>query len=417
MASVATTVERLERFHSRIRDEECRNERLLHLTANEPRMSETARAFMGSRLADRYYVPGCSERGVVTFGSFTFLGMPGIEGLMLEAERAVAAMLHGEAVNLNCLSGVHAMMCAILSTTEPGDLVMTLHPDHGGHFATKGVLDRAGRRHVYAPFLLQELRIDVDALALRSAQLPKAIYLDTSCYLNPHDLEPLRAAVGDEVAIIYDASHTMGLMMGGTFQAPLLEGADVVCGNTHKTFPGPHKGLMAFRDAALGARANDIINGTLFSSTHTGAMIALGTTVLEMETYGGAYARQIIANSNALGEALHDWGFEVRRANTGRFSENHQVHVITEDVGHYLDLYERLVRSGIVVNFDSVLGKRVFLRLGTQEITRRGMAEEEMEQIAWLLQRCLLAGEDVSAGVTSLVDAYQDTYFSFDQPD
>src|SRR4029077_4573385 len=132
-----------------------------------------------------------------------------------------------------------------------------------------------------------------------------------SYYLNPHNLREIREAVGEELIIIYDASHTMGLIMGGQFQAPLAEGANVICANTHKTLPGPQKGMIAFRDADFGRRANDIINGCLYSSPHTASMIALATTILEMKKFGADFAKQIIANSNALAESLADSGYKI----------------------------------------------------------------------------------------------------------
>ncbi len=99
-------------------------------------------------------------------------------------------MLGAAEVNLNCLSGVHAMMCAILSTTEPNETVMTVHHDHGGHFATKGIVDRIGRKHVFTPsYNFDTLSFDADSLAKAFKESgAKALYMDVSYYLNPHNL-------------------------------------------------------------------------------------------------------------------------------------------------------------------------------------------------------------------------------------
>lgn len=132
-----------------------------------------------------------------------------------------------------------------------------------------------------------------------------------------------------------------------------------------------------------------------------------------MHVCGAEFARQIIANSNALGAALAEMGHEVRRANTGRWSENHQVHLITDKIGHYRTLYAQLAANGIIVNFDHVLGGRMFIRLGTQEITRRGMRQAEMVEIATLLTWAL-SGTDVRNTVEALVARYQSAHYSFD---
>ncbi len=287
----------INQYYSQIKKEEKRNEEFLHLTANEPLMSQTARAFMSSKIADRYFL-GAGENSKVDLSPFTALGFPGIASLIEAAVEATKEMLGASVVNLSCLSGVHAMMCAILSTTEPGDVVMTVHHDHGGHFATKGIIEIVGRKHIFAEYNFNTLSFDVEKLAKKFKESgATAFYMDVSYYLNPHNLREIREALGSDAIIIYDASHTMGLIMGQTFQNPFSEGADVICANTHKTLPGPHKGMIAFKDLELGTKANNIIKSCLFSSPITHHLIALATTILEMKEFGQEYARQIILNS------------------------------------------------------------------------------------------------------------------------
>lgn len=201
-------------------------------------------------------------------GDFLGLGFKSVEDLINMATEAAKHMLSASSVNLNVLSGVHAMMSAILSVTNPGEMVLTVPKDARGHFATAGILERVGRKHSYVAYDLKNLRFDVEKTAVIAKKLDaKAIYLDVSYYLNPHNLKELREAVGDEIIIIYDASHTMGLIMGQQFQAPFVEGANVICANTHKTLPGPHKGMIAFRDKSLADKGNSIIDGCLLSVT------------------------------------------------------------------------------------------------------------------------------------------------------
>ena len=393
--------------------EEKRNNEFLHLTANEGQMSETARMFLGSKLSERYYM-GAGQDGKVFSHPFTALGFPGIAALIAEAEAATKEMLGASVVNLNCLSGVHAMMCAILSTTEPGDTIMTVHHDHGGHFATTGIIDRVGRKSVYAPYDIQQLKFDAEAVAdVYKKSHAKAFYMDVSYYVNPHNLKQIREALGEEAIIIYDASHTMGLIMGHTFQDPFAEGVDVICANTHKTLPGPQKGMIAFKDKAFGERANAIINGSLYSSPHTHHLISLAVTLLEMKEFGEDYAKQVIDNSNAIGQYFSELGYNVRKANTGRFSENHQVHIFTDDKGDSDDLYSKLFANNITVNFDNPLGKGIFIRFGTQEITRRGMKEPEMKQIVDFIDKSF-QGKNIRDEVMAFNNKFNRIHYSFD---
>lgn len=392
-----------------------RDHRFLHLTPNEAVMSDVARKFMTSTLNDRYYF-GPGENGVMDNGHFTALGLSGVGAMVDVAELALKKMLGAEAVNLNCLSGVHAMMCVVLSVTEPGDTVMTLHHDHGGHFATKGILQRTGRHTVDTVYDFESQSFDVEATAriFREGRA-KLLYLDMSYHTSPVDVSLLRSAIGDDALIAYDASHTIGLMLGGVIESPLREGADIVCANTHKTLPGPQKGLIAFRSNLLGEKANTIINAGLYSSTHTGSLLALATTILEMEQYGAEYARQVVKNSQALGASLASCGFDVRKNSDGSYSKTHQVHVLTERIGQRRQVYDQLYKNSIAVAFDSptILKNGTFIRLGTQEITRRGMKEDDMAVIADFMRRAV-SGEDLHEEVEGFKCSFPGVEYSFD---
>jgi fluorothreonine transaldolase len=410
------TINAIAAYFAGIRADEEQVAMSLNITANEALMSRTARTFLNSDLVDRYYSGGGDAHGVNdSLPFFTSRGLPGVAALVDAGMRAAADMLGASQVNLSCLSGVHAMMCAIMATTEPGETVMTVGLDHGGHFGTQTIVERSGRRIAETVYRFDTLTFDVERTAAAfAAAHAHALYLDVSFCLSPHPLRELRAAIGPSPTIIYDASHTLGLIMGGRFQDPFAEGADVICGNTHKTLPGPHKGMIAFREPELAARASGIIDNALYSSPHGMSMVALATTLLEMRDYGRDYASQIIANSNALGAALDARGASVRIAATGRYSENHQVHLMLDTLGSGADLVRRLAISNIVANLNNTLGGRLYLRIGAQEVTRRGMREPEMEQVAALIIDSL-DGHDRSDEVAALVSRYPHVHYSYDQ--
>lgn len=393
-----------------------RNLDFLHLTANEAQMSETARIFLSSKLNERYYMGGGDRNGIVDCGHFTALGLKSIENILSTASSAAKEMLGAAEVNLNVLSGVHSMMCSILATTEPGDLVMTVPLEYGGHFATVGILKRIGRRQIFADYDFTNLRFDVDKIAKKFKENKiKAFYMDVSYYVNPHNLKEIRKAIGDKPIIIYDASHTMGLIMGQQFQSPLKEGANIISANTHKTLPGPHKGMMAFRDKELADKANAIIDGYLYSSNHLIHLVPLAITILEMKEYGQEYAKQIIANSNAIAGAFESLGYKVRKANTGRYSENHQAHIFLPEDKNHMELYIKLVENNISTNFEGneLSGGKWFIRIGTQEVTRRGMKKTEMEEIAKLIDKAF-RGKNVRKDIKTLNDKFRTIKYSFD---
>ncbi|MCX6738873.1 MAG: hypothetical protein NT098_02340 [Candidatus Parcubacteria bacterium] len=399
-------------IYDKISDLETRNENRLHLTANENRMSDTARRFLSSSLSDRYYFGGGTKNGK-KIGSFFVTGLPEVEDLVSLAEKALKKMLSAKVVNLNALSGIHAMTCAILSATNPGDLVLTIRHEDGGHFATEGLLKATGRKHDF--LVINPGTMEIDYLNLKKVtqeKKVKAVYLDPSYFLKPFDLRSIKKSVGKDVCVIYDASHVLGLIVGGQFQNPLKEGSDIICSNTHKTFPGPQKGILAFKDKRKGVEAENIIK-SLYSSTHTHHLLALSVTILEMEKFGKEYALQIIKNAQALSVALSELGFEIRSSGAKRHTLNHQVHMFLPQNENHGSVFDKLIRNDISVNIDRLLGKRSFIRFGVQEMTRLGMREKNMVEIASVLCEAL-SGKDVKASVKTMVRQFSKIDYSFD---
>lgn len=393
-----------------------RDRRSLWLTANEGMMSRTAGTFLNSTLSNRYYSGAGDEDAVVTnpYTPFMSRGRPGVAELVGAASRAAAAMLDASIVNLNCLSGIHAMTSTILALSEPRDAVMSVEVGDGGHFATRHVVERCGRRWAPAPVDQCTWLIDPRRLASACDRFDvRLLYIDCSYELSPQDVAAIRRAVGDDVSVVYDVSHTLGLIMGGVLASPLSLGADAICGNTHKTLSGPHRGLIAYRDPELAAKADAIIDGGLYSSNHLMTLIALCVTVLEMQRWGGDYAGQVVANARRLAAALTRFGWELRPSAGGEFTSTHQIHVFSEALAHHRLLYGRFSASNIALGFDNCLGGRTFIRLGTQEVTRRGMGDAEMQQVAGLLVGAA-AGEDVSTEVADLALRHERACYSFD---
>lgn len=383
---------------------------MLHLTANENILSDLAERFYHSPLEVRYDMGGGID-GVVTHGNFAAKGMPEIRRLVDEATYKANQMLHANFTTLNCLSGVHAMMSSMLSMTKPGDTVMTVLSRHGGHFCTKGILEMTGRKQIYAEYNFDKQSFDVEKSAKIFKDVgAKMLYLDVSVYLKPHPIREFRKALGPDAVIIYDASHTLGLIMAGMFQSPLEEGADIISANTHKTLPGPHKGLIAFKDKEAGEKANALIAANLYSTVHTNSLLALAISIIEAHRFGKEYAVQVIKNSNALGAALEKQGFVVRRTEGNVYSKNHQVHMFTT-LGNR-EIVRKFLDNNISINTSRALGDSLFIRFGTQEITKRGMKEKNMEEIARLIKD-VINGQDVQKRISVFNKRFPNSYYGF----
>ena len=380
---------------------------LLHLTANENILSPLAQRALTSSLSVRYSMTNNNGSSVAVFGrNAAYKSLVELDDIYCRATETVNRMLGAEYSTLRCLTGAHAMMCVLLSITKPGDIVMPVPSNAGGHFCTNGILEITGRRHVDAIYDYDALTFDCEAIAETcKVQNVKVIYLDTSVYLKPHPIHRLRELVGDEVKIVYDASHTLGLIMGGEFQDPLSEGADIISANTHKTFPGPHKAIVAFKNKALGQMVENQILKSFVSSTQTNVLLSLIVAIFEMEEFGKEYSRQVIANANLLARELQTLGVEVRKASDEQFTYTHQIHVYSslsrnETVGRFL-------KNGVSLGTSGALGDRLFIRIGVQEITRLGYSSDDIVALAKIIANILNEDKDVSADVALLVNSHK----------
>jgi len=392
--------------------EERRAKLSLHMTANENTLSPLARRALSSELSDRYY--NWSMQDPICVGNFMHRGMPGVAMLQEQATRAACTMLDAYYVDMRPLSGMTSMLLATVISSEPGECIMTVPVEVGGHFLTEGMLRHIGRRQLLFP-CKGDGSIDVK----RSAAIVKehgvtACLLDRSYLLSRHPVRELREAVGEEVVIVYDASQVLGLIMGGEFQNPFSEGADLLTANTHKTFPGPHKAIIATRESHWGQRAREVIDNSFVSTQHTHHAIALFITMLEMEEFGREYAQRIVSNANALGHALEALGLSVRRVGD-IFSTNHQVHLVCP-VGEGREWHRRLSACDISTNRDILLDGMDIIRFGVQDITRRGMDQAEMSEIARLIFKIIGNGRDAEVlqrSVHSLVSAFREARYCF----
>ncbi|MFQ5759266.1 MAG: serine hydroxymethyltransferase, partial [Candidatus Bathyarchaeia archaeon] len=255
----------------------------------------------------------------------------------------------------------------------------------------------------------KELNIDVDKTKERVERLaekgtpPKLVVFGGSVFPFPHPMGEL-ADVFREVGatVAYDAAHVAGLIAGGCFQDPLREGADVVTLSTHKTLFGPqHGGVLSWE------RYADRIKRATFpgmvSNHHLHAVAGVAVACAEMLEFGKEYTGQVVRNSKALGQALYERGFDVLAEHKG-FTESH---VLLVDILKYGDggsIEEQLEKANIILNrnllpWDIKAGRHFMhpggIRLGTSEVTRLGMREGEMVEVAEFMRRVVVDREDV----------------------
>jgi glycine hydroxymethyltransferase len=241
----------------------------------------------------------------------------------------------------------------------------------------------------------------------------------------PQPIEELASALPREITLAVDVSHTAGLIAAGLLPQPLLQGADILTFNTHKTVPGPNKGVIAFADAdhPLAHEMWETICPQLQSNSHAECLPGLVIALEEIANFGRAYAEQVIANARTLAQVLDRNGVRVAGMEYGG-TETHQVHVRIGAADAANKLANELLPScGIRTN--SVLipgtGGEYGLRLGTQALTRRGLTEIEFANLGRLLARALRWTADPGQVRQEVAELLADhplfpLRFSFDEP-
>jgi glycine/serine hydroxymethyltransferase len=360
----------------------------LNLFPIENRLSPRALEALATDANNRYPY---SETPVAVYGDVT--GLNDIYEYCVELTKRFYGARHGF---VNFLSGLHTMHTVITAVARPGDRVMLLAPEDGGHYATDTICAGYGYEREFLPFDREAMEIDYAKLAVRVAENPvDLIYLDASSTLRFPDARALRAAA-PEALICLDASHLLGLLPVAPQTLVLDGGFDSISGSTHKTLPGPQKGLLVTNSDTMADKVAARIPYTA-SSSHSANVGALAVTLEELLPHRAAYAQQVIANARALGRELARRGFDIAGASFG-YTDTHQVWVQFPE-GNTPHEWGRTLTAADIRTTTVVLpsNAKSGLRLGTQELTRWGMRENDMGAVAELLARLLLRGESTES--------------------
>lgn len=308
--------------------------------------------------------------------------------------------------NIQSTSGTVSNIAALKVLAKPGDEITAVSTADGGHIshARMGAVGLRDLNLSTYPWNEDRMEPDIDgACALIRELEPKVALIGQSVFLFPTPLKEIAEAAHEVGAkVMYDGAHVLGLIAGGMFQDPLREGADVMTGSSHKTFPGPQGGflLSSSEDPAFQKRLNNAIFPGVCSSYHLHHVAGKVIALAEFEEYGAAYAKDIVTNAKHFASALAAEGFDVLAESRG-YTASHQVltrHGST-DSGAGAKAAKLLEDAGIITNMNMLPGDTKALtpsglRLGVQELTRVGMGPREMEEVARLYARVLIKNED-----------------------
>ncbi|MEX0168958.1 serine hydroxymethyltransferase [Streptomyces sp. LMG1-1-1.1] len=349
----------------------------LQLIAAENFTSPAVLAALGSPLANKYAegYPGARHHGGCEYAD---------AAERIAVERATA-LFGADHANVQAHSGSSAVLAAYAALLRPGDTVLAMGLDHGGHLTHGSPANFSGRWFDFVPYGVDAETglIDYEQVAaLARHHRPKAIVCGSISYPRHLDYAVFRE-IADEVGayLIADAAHPIGLVAGGAAPNPVPY-ADVVCATTHKVLRGP-RGGMILCGGELAAR----IDRAVFPFTQGGAQ--MHTIAAKAVAFGEAstpaftaYAHQVVEHAKVLAAALAAEGFAVTTGGT-------DTHLITADPSPLgIDgrtARARLAAAGMVLDTCALPhGEGRGIRLGTAAVTTQGMGAPEMARIAAL---------------------------------
>jgi glycine hydroxymethyltransferase len=388
-------VARDDELFSIIDRERTRQNTTLQLIASENFASREVMEATGSLLTNKYSegYPGKRYYG----------GNMVIDEVEDLARRRACELFGADHANVQPHSGANANMAVYLALLDPGDTVLGLRLDQGGHLTHGSPVNFSGRLYHFVSYGVTESdeRIDFDQLAsLAQEHRPKLIVAGATAYSRIIDPGILRR-IADEAGalLLFDAAHIVGLIAGGVHPNPAGV-ADVVTFTTHKTLRGPRGGAILCRSEYAAA-----IDKAVFPGLQGGPLdhVIAAKAVAFWEAAKPEfkqYAAQVVRNAQALAEALAGEGFRIVSGGT----DNHLMLVDLRPFDAGLTgkvAQEVLDRAGISCNKNQIPGdpRSPFvtsgLRLGTPAETTAGMGEAEMAEIAGLIGRALRAPDDL----------------------
>lgn len=389
----------------------------ISLVPSENVLSPTARLPYAMDYQSRYFLDDQRLFGYWCFPNGLSIGE--VENEILKP--GLMKLTGSDYVNVRPISGLSAMTIGIAALTEPGDTIFSIAPSDGGHASTAFVINKMGRNQIDIAFS------DIDTVDLGKFEedivkyQPRMIYLDQSTFLSPIDCRPLKDAItrtGLTTLVLYDASHTNGLIFGGCIENPLDQGADVWCGSTHKTFPGPQKGIICTRNPQLYKHIEKAADH-LVSHHHSASIVSLAITVDEFINCGGAeYARQTVANGTEFSKLMKQLGYTVTAPANGQHVHQIWFGVPFESPGKN---NSKLLSGGVAANWVNMLPRNqgAGYRVSLAEITRRSAKQEDVRELVKLLDQLFKLKSDVlpkelHEGLDALASKLRQPAFCYD---
>ena len=363
-----------------ISEELDRQRNSIELIASENFTSPAVMQAMGSVLTNKYaegypgkrYYGGCEKVDIVE-----------------DLARDRAKELFGaKFANVQPHSGANANLAAYFATIKPGDVVLGMSLDNGGHLTHGSPANFSGKLYDFHAYGLgEDERIDYDAIERMAKELhPKLIVGGASAYPRVIDFERMARIAHDNGALfMVDMAHIAGLVATGAHPSPVPY-ADIVTTTTHKTLRGPRGGLILTNDEALAKK----INSAVFPGSQGGPLmhVIAGKAICLREAAQPefrTYAENVVKNAKALADALLAHGFDLVTGGTDNhlmLADLRKKNITGKELQTKLDEVHITVNKNAIPNDPQKPGVTSGVRIGTPACTTRGFTPEDMPVVA-----------------------------------
>lgn len=366
----------------------------LEMIASENFVSKAVMEAQGSVLTNKYAEGYSGKR---YYGGCEYVDM--VETLAIERAKKLFGADH---VNVQPHSGSQANFGVYFALLKPGDTIMGMNLSHGGHLTHGSPVNISGTYFNIVPYGVDETTQEIDYDQMRRIALetkPKLIIGGGSAYSRIIDFKKM-ADIAHEVGAIFmvDMAHFAGLVAAGLHPNP-VEYADVVTTTTHKTLRGPRGGMIMCKEKYAKAIDKAIfpgIQGGPLMHVIAAKAVAFGEA---LQPEFKVYAQQIITNAKVLAQALADYGFTIVSGGT----DTHVMLVDVRNTGLTGKEAEHLLDEvGITCNKNTIPFDPASpfvtsgIRLGTPALTSRGLKEDDMKEIAAIIDLVLHNPEDTA---------------------
>src|SRR5918912_1603820 len=349
-------------------------------------------------------------------GERVYAGCTYIDQVEIICNDLAKKLFRAEFADCRATSGVVANLAIYAAFSSPGDYMMAASIPSGGHishgkrehFGTAGLVHGLNIEHY--PFSKEEMTIEIDATKrrieemIRDGKAPKIAMFGGSLFLFPHPVKELSDFMHDHnIYINYDGAHVAGLIAGGEFQDPLGEGADSMTMSSHKTLWGPQGGIIVSFEKHADAITKAIFPGN--TSSH--------------------HLHHVAGKAIALAESLVKYDFGVLGEKRG-YTASHQMAIDVSKFGDGGNIERNLEKANIILNRqllpgDIKAGRHYMhpsgIRIGVPEITRLGMKESEMKEVARFIKRIIIDNQYPNKVATDVADfrkQFQKVQYTFD---